>query len=528
MLCKERLKSVDAVRPVVLSARGLHKSFGGNIVLDGIDLELYQGEVVLLRGANGSGKTTLLNIISGALEPDFGSITLNTNGKMLSVRFPSPWLQRLLPEGPFSVESFAAAGVGRCWQDVRLFSSLTLSDNIAVATPGHIGENPLSVLLRPRASRRVEAQAVEVAQKALLRQGLGGRESSSADRVSLGQAKRVALEQRVRAGARVLLLDEPLAGLDEAGIAEVLATLRRLVDEDQVTLVLVEHVLNIPKISSLANTVWTIENGQLQTQENCETDPLSIEKKLHSEDLTSWLMSVAGSSRQLLHQELPHGASLLKAVPLEYPRDAHTIEVREVVAQRGRRVVLGQLGPNSDSSGISFTLRQGELALLLAPNGWGKTTLLEVIAGSLRPTAGSICLNGQDLKGIPEWRRRHLGISLLQSRAHYFTGLSVRESLKISDVTERCMDISALLSKRVSELSGGERQKLAICCALGKQGFSVALLDEPFSALDGDSVMALKQQLVRKLEECAVLLAMPGRGPDIKELAANSSKQTER
>jgi branched-chain amino acid transport system ATP-binding protein len=132
----------------LMRAEGLRKSFGGQTVLDGVSLDLKQGEVVLLRGANGSGKTTLLNILTGNLEPDAGRIQLFTNGETEQFDFPRSWWQELNPLDRFLPERLAQEGVGRTWQDIRLFSTQSLQDNIAVATPDQIGENPIWAFLR--------------------------------------------------------------------------------------------------------------------------------------------------------------------------------------------------------------------------------------------------------------------------------------------------------------------------------------------------------------------------------------------
>src|SRR6185295_16083726 len=96
--------------------------------------------------------------------------------------------------------------------------------------------------------------------------GLRGREISSCDKISLGQSKRVAIASSVQAGAQILFLDEPLAGLDSPGITDVIALLGQVVREQQITLVIVEHVFNIQRILDLATTVWTLEKGRVRVE----------------------------------------------------------------------------------------------------------------------------------------------------------------------------------------------------------------------------------------------------------------------
>lgn len=287
-------------RSILLHAQGLKKAFGGQIVLNELDLELRQGEVVLLRGENGSGKTTLLNILTGNLEPDAGTLqypyrknknpgrtgtrikahplwALARSANMFlagktprAYRFPRRRWQDINPFDHFTPEFVTREGVSRTWQDVRLFNTQTLRDNIAVAEPGHPGENPLIALFAPRLWVRREKRINREADAMLARLGLTGREDSSADKISLGQSKRVAIARSVAAGARILFLDEPLAGLDRQGIDDVLALLRSLVIEEQITLVIVEHIFNQQHLEGLITTDWLLENGRIKNAGNVE------------------------------------------------------------------------------------------------------------------------------------------------------------------------------------------------------------------------------------------------------------------
>ncbi len=249
---------------VVLQAQHLRKSFGGQVVLDGVCLELRRGQVALLQGDNGSGKSTLLNMLTGQLEPDAGTIAVTTDRGRAEFQFPLSWQQRLHLFGYFTPERLAGLGIGRMWQDVRLFLKQSLRDNVAVATPQQIGENPVRSLFQPVAVRKQSRRNDKTAVARLESLGLVGRENSVAEGVSLGQSKRVAIARTLQAGSEILFLDEPLAGLDAAGITEVMDALAQLVREAGLTLVIVEHVFNIPRVLELATTVWTLEGGKLR------------------------------------------------------------------------------------------------------------------------------------------------------------------------------------------------------------------------------------------------------------------------
>ena len=327
-------------RELVLETEGLTKSFGGNAVLTGVDLKLHRGEVVLLQGANGSGKTTLLNILTGNLAPDGGVMRKNET-------------------------------LGRTWQDVRLFSSQTLSDNIAMATPRQSGENPLKAVFTAWRTRLAEKRNAAEAADILNRMGLGERGTVLGGEAKIAEAKFVAMVRAIRAGAKVLFLDEPLAGLDHAEIESVLDTLRVLVKKYGLTLVVIEHALNIPKILQIATTVWTLKDGKLTVGAPDTADDAS------GGEIRKWLESLAAGIG-IREVNLPGGARL--AIASRHPAAGKVLEVQDWTVSRGARPVIAEP--------ISFSLCEGDIAILEAPNGWGKSTLLESIAG-LVPAKGT-------------------------------------------------------------------------------------------------------------------------------------------
>lgn len=466
---------------VLLHANGLRIAFGGQVVLNNVDLALHRGEVVLLRGANGSGKTTLLNILTGNQEPDVGQIRLHTKGAAKTFHFPRRWWHRLNTFNRFAPERVAKKGVGRTWQEIRLFSTQSLRDNIAVASRGQLGESPVLSLLR-RGSVRAEEQHNRRAATALLDSlGLGGRSSSSADKVSLGQSKRVAIARAVRAGARVLFLDEPLAGLDSAGIADVLALLERLAREEGITLVIIEHVFNIPHILPLASTVWTLNSGALHVE---APKDLLVSESPSRESLDAWLRNLAGANSTIEDHPLPGGATLSVVTPAATTPGEIVLEVNDLVVHRGRRLVIGHETADIASEtaqGLTFRLRRNQLGVLQAPNGWGKTTLLETLAGLQTATSGSAWICGRRVDSLPAWERP---VSLLQSRDQLFPSLSVSDTLRLAGVRVVPRYLGPVLDRQVGSLSGGEKQKVALACSVEGRPFEVGLWDEPLSALD--------------------------------------------
>lgn len=443
-------------REIVLEAEGLTKSFGGNAVLKGVNFKLYRGEVVLLQGANGSGKTTLLNILTGNLKADGGKIKKS---------------ERL----------------GRTWQDVRLFSSQTLQDNIAMATPKQPGENPLKAVFLAWKTRKEDDRNTKEAAAILRKMGLSDRAQVPGSSAKIAEAKFVAMVRAIRAGAKVLFLDEPLAGLDHSETEIVLATLTELVKKYGLTLVVIEHALNIPKILQIATTVWTLKDGKLTIGAPDTADEAT------GSELHTWIKSL-GPTEEF---DLPGGAHLTIATRQSDAKPALTL--KDYTVNRGARPVI--------SEPISFTLKEGDLAILEAPNGWGKSTLLESIAGLIPPTTGTLELNNEDITTIPVWKRAQKGLRLNRPAGNLFTQETVLENAKLNHVQEQILP--ALSKRKAGSLSGGESRRLSFESVLNNPQSNILMLDEPFQALDITESARVRESL-EKLKK-AVFISTPKR-----------------
>jgi len=242
---------METVR-VQLRAQGITMAFGGQQVLRGVDLDLTGGQIALLRGPNGSGKTTLLNILSGFLKPDAGTATLAFNGTQVDILRETP-------------DRLARLGISRLWQDIRLFSTMTALENVLAASPHAIGINPAIALFALTKVKRQEREFREQALHWLDLLGMADRADSSGDKLSVGQSKRVAIARLLQTGAQVLLLDEPLAGLDRDSAEKLVHDLNRLADTTHKAMLIVEH--NHDAIAPVCDVRLTLENGCLQREE---------------------------------------------------------------------------------------------------------------------------------------------------------------------------------------------------------------------------------------------------------------------
>lgn len=212
----------------ILRVEDLNKSFGGNRVLRGISFGVDEGGILGIVGPNGSGKTTLLNVICGVLKQDKGRIIFD--GEEVSDLKPS---QR------------ARLGMGRTFQITRLFSNLTVLENVLI--PLYYG-SPLP----PKKS---------IAEEIVDMVGLSNLINQKAGSLSLAQRKRLELARALALKPRVLLLDEVFAGLNPVSIREIVSLLRWLNEERGITLVLVEHVLKA--LFQLTERVIVLSDGRI-------------------------------------------------------------------------------------------------------------------------------------------------------------------------------------------------------------------------------------------------------------------------
>jgi len=228
---------------MLLSVEGVARAFGGVRAVDGASFGVAAGKVHGLIGPNGAGKTTLLNLVSGLLRPTSGAIRVDgrrTDG---------------LPP-----HRIAALGVTRTFQNIRLFGALSAADNVLVGE--HLRRDaPLwkRMLFLPSAARE-ECAATERALGLLERVGLAGRAHEKAGNLSYGEQRRVEIARALGSEPRVLLLDEPTAGMNP-GEVDAVATLIREVARLGHSVLLVEH--NVPLVMRICDSVTVLNFGRV-------------------------------------------------------------------------------------------------------------------------------------------------------------------------------------------------------------------------------------------------------------------------
>ena len=222
----------------------VRKHFGGIVVAEDINLEIAAGEILGLIGPNGAGKTTLFNLISGIHAPDGGEIFLR--GQPLS-RMP--------------VYRRARLGIARTWQNIRLFPTLSVLDNLLMGPRDYPGEALIAGLLQPGARRSLADAARTRAEAVLARIGLAGAGGKTPGELPFGQQKLVGLARTLMNDGDVLLLDEPMAGVE----GQVYETMKQVVRDEAAAgraVCVVEH--NVSFIRDLCTRAVFMFNGRIE------------------------------------------------------------------------------------------------------------------------------------------------------------------------------------------------------------------------------------------------------------------------
>lgn len=227
----------------LLELHGVSKRFGGLQALEGVSLELDEGMIASLIGPNGAGKTTLFNTLTGLYRPDAGEIL-----------FQERSLVGLKPD------KITAAGISRTFQNIRLFSHMTVLENVLVGMHSRLLTSLPAILLNTGGFRFQETAARAKAMEIIDLTGLRGRENEWAQQLSYGEQRRLEIARALAAAPQLLLLDEPTAGMNIAEARSLMALFKELIGTYVKAILLIEH--NMRVVMGISHCVHVLDYGE--------------------------------------------------------------------------------------------------------------------------------------------------------------------------------------------------------------------------------------------------------------------------
>jgi branched-chain amino acid transport system ATP-binding protein len=418
-----------------LEVRDIGITFGGIKAASNVSFSASPGRITSVIGPNGAGKTTVLNMIGGFYRPDAGSIRLS--GAELAGA--PAW-------------KVARAGIGRTYQTTKLFETMSVLDNVLIAMRrGRLG-SMLSAAAGEADHRSAEGLLSFVGYHDALARTAG--DLAHVDRRLVEIARALAMRPRV------LLLDEPAAGLMVSDKDSLRGLLRRIADAG-IAVILVEHDMRL--VMGISDHIVVLDAGK----------PIAAgtpnEIRHDAKVLAAYLGTTEMRARARQH-------------PWSGPSDA-VLAAINLTAGYGAAPVLQQ---------VNIDVRPGEMVALIGANGAGKSTLMRAVAGLLRPVQGDIILDDRHIERSEAHRIAARGLALVPEGRQVFPELTVYDNLKLGANTRENVDydaeIAALLKRfprlrdrlngRAGLLSGGEQQMLAIARGLMAKP-RILLLDEP-------------------------------------------------
>ncbi len=453
------------VEGLVLVATGMSKSFGRVRAVKNVSFAVEDRRLHALIGPNGAGKTTAFNLLSGMFPLDAGQVLLD--GRRVDGLEP---------------HEITRSGLGRSFQITNLFPGLTVEENIRLAVQAR-HPSAFSVLRDARKIADLQADTSELLRWA----GMAGVERAEAGSLSYGGQRLLDMGLALATRPRILLLDEPLAGLAAAERERVGELIKALSAE--IPVLLVEH--DIDRVFRMADRVTVMADGEVLVDGNVADA---------RDDARVQAVYLGTGSEALAARPRPSAAT-----------DRDLLVMEKVNTFYGKSHILND---------VTLTVRHGEIVALLGRNGAGKSTLLKTLIGTVPPASGRIALGGNEIAGLPPDQVARLGIGFVPQGRALFAGMTVEENLGLGRLKrrtgagvhweeERILAFFPRLRERwkiaADRLSGGEQQMVAVARALSGDT-RLLLLDEPFEGLSPAVTEELFETFDKLRQEVAIII----------------------
>ena len=236
----------------ILIAEHVTKRFGGLVAVDGVDLKIDRNMIHGLIGPNGAGKTTFFNVIAGIYEPTAGRVIFD--GRTIHQAGG-----RLFRHGSLRPDQVAAAGIARTFQNIRLFHNMTAIENVLIGMHTRLHSSPLAAVLRTNGTKREEARAEAKARELLAYVGIARTQGDLAKNLSYGDQRRLEIARALASDPKLLLLDEPTAGMNPNETASMTTFIDQVRRDLDVAILLIEHDMKV--VMGISDRVAVLDHG---------------------------------------------------------------------------------------------------------------------------------------------------------------------------------------------------------------------------------------------------------------------------
>ncbi len=242
-----RTAAISATPEPVLQASGITKRFGGLTAVDNVDLAIPRGSIFGVIGPNGAGKTTFFNIIAGIYSPTDGRIVFD------GTTIQDGGGTTLRPD------QVAGRGIARTFQNIRLFANMTAQENVLIGMHTRLKSSAIGALLRLRSVKVEEQQARARADELLAYVGLAGKGGETAKNLAYGDQRRLEIARALASEPRLLLLDEPTAGMNPRETAQLTGFIDKMRGDLDLTILLIEHDMRV--VMRISDRVAVLDHG---------------------------------------------------------------------------------------------------------------------------------------------------------------------------------------------------------------------------------------------------------------------------